>query len=235
MTSLLCNSVRSTATTAVMIVATAVVTEAATIQIDGPPGGGNDWDETQATQTGDIGGVEFEATISALHWHTIFQDDNAPYASSFFGPLAQPTSSGDFMLFAAAPSFDVFTITITLKDTLVDPIFYVHDVDWVDAEIGFEAGADQTFGTHGAFANNTFTSDGTAPGGAFAVRYAGAFAANSTFEFSIDYSNSTNIGSELVGMGIGTLEVIPVPAAVWLFGSALCLLGWMRRITAQPE
>ena len=29
-----------------------------------------------------------------------------------------------------------------------------------------------------------------------------------------------------------TFQVVPVPAAVWLFGSALGLLGWMRRKTA---
>jgi hypothetical protein len=30
-----------------------------------------------------------------------------------------------------------------------------------------------------------------------------------------------------------SVNVIPVPAAVWLFGSALGMLGWMRRRTAQ--
>jgi len=31
---------------------------------------------------------------------------------------------------------------------------------------------------------------------------------------------------------VATTEVVPVPAAVWLFGSALGLLGWMRRRAA---
>jgi hypothetical protein len=26
-----------------------------------------------------------------------------------------------------------------------------------------------------------------------------------------------------------TLNIVPIPAAVWLFGSALAGLGWMRR------
>lgn len=212
-----------------MVAGTAFAAQAATLQIDGPPGGGNDWDATQATQTGNVGGAEIEATISELHWNSFFQDDNAPYASSFFGPLAQPVSSGDFILFAAAPSFDVFTITITLKNTLVDPIFYFQDIDWVDAKIIFAEGADEKFGTLGSFAGDTFTSDGVDPGAAAAARYLGVFEPESSFEFSIDYSSSTSVGSELVGMGIGTLEPIPAPAAIWLFVSALGLLGHFRR------
>jgi len=31
--------------------------------------------------------------------------------------------------------------------------------------------------------------------------------------------------------GTGSFGVVPVPAAVWLFGSALGLLGWVRRRT----
>ena len=34
------------------------------------------------------------------------------------------------------------------------------------------------------------------------------------------------------GLVIATISTVPVPAAVWLFGSALGLLGWMRRKAA---
>jgi hypothetical protein len=33
------------------------------------------------------------------------------------------------------------------------------------------------------------------------------------------------------GVGTGTVSTVPVPAAVWLFGSALGMLGWRRRKT----
>jgi hypothetical protein len=41
-------------------------------------------------------------------------------------------------------------------------------------------------------------------------------------------STSTLAGSESIG---GVVTPVPVPAAVWLFGSALGLLGWMRHKT----
>lgn len=34
-------------------------------------------------------------------------------------------------------------------------------------------------------------------------------------------------------VGTGTWTIVPIPAAVWLFGSALGLLGWLRRKQAQ--
>lgn len=38
-----------------------------------------------------------------------------------------------------------------------------------------------------------------------------------------------NFSGEDIYSALGRVNVIPVPAAVWLFGSALGLLGWMRR------
>ncbi|MEC9375100.1 MAG: hypothetical protein VYA80_01870 [Pseudomonadota bacterium] len=45
----------------------------------------------------------------------------------------------------------------------------------------------------------------------------------------------SNVGVRSIPAGLGgtlTGTVVPIPAAVWLFGSALVLLGWMRKINA---
>jgi hypothetical protein len=47
----------------------------------------------------------------------------------------------------------------------------------------------------------------------------------SSNEWGNDFLNNT-VGLSLVS---GSVSVIPIPAAVWLFGSALAGLGWMRR------
>ncbi len=48
----------------------------------------------------------------------------------------------------------------------------------------------------------------------------------STGRFSIDVPEGLSYTSE---SGVFLTQAIPVPAAMWLFGSALGLLGWMRR------
>ena len=39
----------------------------------------------------------------------------------------------------------------------------------------------------------------------------------------------TDVGGKFVSITPVLIVAIPVPAAVWLFGSALGLLGWIRR------
>lgn len=73
----------------------------------------------------------------------------------------------------------------------------------------------------------------------------GVWSPGETWDFVIqDYANAFGLlPSALGSIGLGSpiptssgsiiaipvLEVVPVPAAVWLFGSALGVMGWMRR------
>ncbi len=59
---------------------------------------------------------------------------------------------------------------------------------------------------------------------------AGSFDPNATgeYNFAIQVSNTLGFGVETVAMDV-QVQTVPVPAAVWLFGSALGLLGWLRR------
>ncbi|MGI9309169.1 MAG: VPLPA-CTERM sorting domain-containing protein [Gammaproteobacteria bacterium] len=45
----------------------------------------------------------------------------------------------------------------------------------------------------------------------------------------LSQSSAPHWGTRARGWSGGTLTAVPVPAAVWLFGSALTGLGWMRR------
>ena len=49
--------------------------------------------------------------------------------------------------------------------------------------------------------------------------------------WELDYSNIAGIGFANGGNDFLTVQVsaVPIPAALWLFGSSLGLLGWMRR------
>jgi hypothetical protein len=56
---------------------------------------------------------------------------------------------------------------------------------------------------------------------------------------TFSYSNAIGIGSLVIDLGVGgdavqtigfgSISEVPIPASLWLFGSALAGLGWMRR------
>ena len=69
-----------------------------------------------------------------------------------------------------------------------------------------------------------FASSLTNDGGIVSLSYANFLGAAPDFAYSYDFS--------LVS-GSVVATVVPIPAAVWLFGSALAGLGWMRRRSTQ--
>jgi hypothetical protein len=52
-----------------------------------------------------------------------------------------------------------------------------------------------------------------------------------TFGFNFGFQGGTSRGTILHAWAVrpGDIALVPVPATVWLFGSALGLMGWMRR------
>jgi hypothetical protein len=65
------------------------------------------------------------------------------------------------------------------------------------------------------------------------VRFMGAQDnGNYTVVYGLEYSNvysETSTTSSAIGTWLVRSTVVPIPAAVWLFGSALAGLGWLRR------
>ena len=94
-----------------------------------------------------------------------------------------------------------------------------------------------TFGGNGSF---FFTGQITGYIDGVAQAYAVISSEPATLTFDESWSNLTKINiawntpyslPDLMGTGVDNivLQVVPVPAAVWLFGSALAGLGWMSR------
>jgi len=196
-----------------------------------------DWDETSAVQTGTVGGagVSVQNTIST--WNSTFNDERINYSDSGqFGSLAQPAgTSGDFFniqVFNGA----VFSTTVTLQDALLDPIFYILDIDTVGATAQFEPGGDLfQVNADGSFTGNLLTANsGLLEGtnGAFAaVQYNGLFGAGATFTFDFNFAVTSTIGNENIALGIATPDIapVPLPAAFPMLVAGLSVFGWVGR------
>lgn len=48
-------------------------------------------------------------------------------------------------------------------------------------------------------------------------------------DYYSDYVSYAESGNDRYGVFLVKASVVPIPAAVWLFGSALAGLGWMKR------
>jgi hypothetical protein len=66
----------------------------------------------------------------------------------------------------------------------------------------------------------TFAASLTDAGGVIAIVGAGEFRCGPECSYPV---------STLRGISSGQISAVPIPAAVWLFGSALAGLGWLRR------
>ena len=86
--------------------------------------------------------------------------------------------------------------------------------------------------------NETISVTGFYEGGGSVTRNLLISGAVRSFQFGIEWDNLTRVvfdgTSNAFANGIDNvvLNTVPIPAAAWLFGSALAGLGWMRRRSA---
>ena len=198
-----------------------------------------DWNQNSATQTGTVGTAGVSITTNNLPWNTTFINDDALYSSSLFGALAQPAGTvGDFATISASEG-DIFTIEVSLGDALIDPIFYLVDIDTISATVAVPAGATtKVASADGSFAGDTLTHLVGGGDGTFgAVQYAGLFPASSIFAFDFNF-DTNNFSRELIALGIAGDNVrpdsmpVPEPGTLTLFGLSLvfvCMLRTRRR------
>jgi hypothetical protein len=222
------NARRLVASAAAFSFALLVATQAqsAALQIDDP------W-QTVGDNTGVVDTSPLTANSQNDRWLPDYSRDTELYPRTdlwFENALPAGTVGDFFSLNFRANTNDVFTIT--LNGPLTDPIIYLGDLDVVGSSVTVDGPDVERLYTNNAdseWAGNVLTTlagAGEGRTGAFgSVRFLGNFDAGTQFVLSIDYDFDT-FSSDNMGIGVG---IIPIPAAGWLFMSALGLLGWLRR------
>lgn len=216
-------SLAGTVFTAMLVSAQA---EAGALQIDEP------W-QTVGSNSGTVDASSLTASLQNDQWRGAFSDDTTLYSRpDLWGANALPAGVlGDFLSLTFQTNTDD-TMTIVLGGALTDPIFFIGDLDVVGSSVTVTGPPGDRFYTNNVDSEwngnvlTTLAGAGENRTGAFgAVRFIGDYAAGSEFVFAIDYQFDT-FSSDNMGVGVG---VIPIPAAAWLFASALGVLGWVRR------
>ena len=186
----------------------------ATLQVDPP------WNFTGAN-TGSVGAVRVTAS-AAPRWGAAFGDQSTFYSSSVFGALALPPGNvGDFFradLGTGTSAGLTTTITVTFLDPVTDPIFYLIDLNAVGATVTVSPGGTlfTTTATASWAGNVLAMTSGTRADAA--VQYHGVIPGGSAFTFAIDYTGTSGISVDFVGLGIAT--PVPEPEVLALLAAA---------------
>jgi len=183
----------------------------ATLQIDPP------WNFT-GTNTGLVGAVRVSAA-AVPRWGAAFGDQSTIYMSSVFGALALPSGNlGDFLradLGTGTSAGLTTTITVTFLDAVANPTFYLIDLNALGATVTVSPGGSLFTTTASAtWIGNVLTTTSSARTDA-AVQYQGTFPSGTAFTFAIDYTGTSGISVDFVGLGIAT--PVPEPGALVLF------------------
>jgi hypothetical protein len=135
----------------------------------------------------------------------------------FSGAGEQTVGGGIDLDFQGAISMGTFTPT-SYFTTTADPFFTGHGT--VDADSDYEI----HFGNFAGLSGVNKLGD-------LSVNLLGLGVANINMAINSVYGDFYSTGSQLqnVTLGGAQINVVPVPAAVWLFGSALGLMGVVRR------
>jgi hypothetical protein len=201
------------------------VAQAGPMQVDEP------W-QTTGSNTGSVDGVPLTGTLQNDQWRGVFNADTTLYARpNLWFENALPTGTvGDFFSLTFQDNTDD-VMTIVLNGTLTDPIFYFGDLDVVGSSVTVNGPPGDRIYTNNIDSEwngnvlTTLAGAGQERAGAFGtVRFLGTYDAGSEFTFDINYQFDT-FASDNMAFGVA---VIPIPAAAWLFASALGLLGWIR-------
>jgi hypothetical protein len=200
--------------------------QAGALQVDDP------W-QTAGSNTGTVDGVSLTATLQNDQWRSVYSNDTDLYPrTDLWGANALPAGIvGDFFSHTFQDNTDD-TLTIVLGAALTNPIFFIGDLDVVGSSVTVNGPQGDRVYTNNADSEwngnvlTTLFGAGEGRTGAFGtVLFLGTYAADSEFVFDINYQFDT-FSSDNMAIGVG---VIPIPAAAWLFASALGVLGWMRR------
>jgi hypothetical protein len=143
-------------------------------------------------------------------WRSVFKNDQAGlYTSGVFGNLAKPPGTiGDFLGLQFGNNGLTDTLTITLVGTLLNPVFFISDLDMASSTVTIPSGwSERTNHPDSTWCGDklltTLACDQCGSRGAFAaVLYAGVYGPGTTFQFQFDYTNSGTFSSDGVGFGI---------------------------------
>ena len=177
-----------------------------------------------------VGALLMIGVSSAAQAFTVYCGDD--FATSLPCEVGDTNAAGILNLDVEGVPYDVELIFEFAADIFTVPLTFEAEQDALAASIAVSAALNTlpdvtTVGDQRNFYDIPFEFE---LGGGYAVRSAEFFEIADGWQAIMDAGFVSSPG--LSSWADFTPAVVPVPAAVWLFGSALGLLGWLRRKSA---